>query len=158
MTSGTVIRDRRAVLGALVMGAALLLLPACQALYSNHGYIPDDEELAMITVGRDTRATVSATLGPPSVEGLLNDVGWFYVQSRWKAQGITAPKEIDRQVVAITFTEQGVVSNVEKFGLERGEIVPISRRVTSEPVKGQGFLRQLFGNIGGIAAGDFLKP
>jgi outer membrane protein assembly factor BamE (lipoprotein component of BamABCDE complex) len=142
----------------LALGLGLGALSGCQAMYANHGYAPDDAALAKITVGKDTRDTVAATLGPPSVEGLLNDVGWFYVQSRYKTQGILAPQEIDRQVVAITFTDKGVVANVERFGLDRGQIVPISRRVTTEPVKGQSFLRQLFGNLGAFQASNFIKP
>ncbi len=148
---------RRAMLLALAgAAAALMLLAACQPMYQNHGYAPDDALLSKIEVGRDTRDTVAATLGPPSVEGLLNDVGWFYVQSRWKTQGLAAPMEIDRQVVAITFSEAGIVTNVERFGLERGRIVPISRRVTTEPVKGRSILSQLFGNIGMIDTGSLL--
>lgn len=147
---------RRAVLVALAGGMGLALLGGCQPIFENHGYAPNDAELAKIEVGRDTRDTVTATLGPPSVEGLLNDTGWFYVQSRWRTQGMAAPREIDRQVVAITFTPAGVVSNVERFGLERGQIVVLSRRVTTEPVKGRSFLRQLFGNIGGIDTSNLL--
>lgn len=156
MTSATGKAGRRSVLIGLGAGLAALALPGCQPLFENHGYAPTDAELAKIEVGRDTRDTVAATLGPPSVEGLLNDVGWFYVQSRWKTVGFSAPQEIDRQVVAITFTPEGIVTNVERFGLERGQIVPISRRITTEPVKGQSFLRQLFGNIGGLDTSSLL--
>jgi outer membrane protein assembly factor BamE (lipoprotein component of BamABCDE complex) len=143
---------------ALAGGVGLLALGGCQAMYQNHGYVPTDAELARIKVGVDTRDTVGATLGPPSIEGLLNDVGWYYVETRWKTQGIAAPQAIDRQVVAISFDKRGVVSNVERWGLEKGEIVPLSRRVTSEPVKGRSFLQQLFGNIGGISPSQFVSP
>ena len=102
-------------------------------------------------------STVSATLGRPSGQGLLNDVGWFYVQSRWKQSGALAPKEIDRQVVSITFTEEGKVENVERFGLENGQVVAISRRVTDSNIKGVGFLRQLLGNIGRLRADQFIE-
>ena len=146
---------RRAFGLAMLSGLALASLSACQPLYQNHGYTPNDEDLAKIIVGRDTRDTVAVTLGPPSVDGLLSDKGWFYVQSRWKTQGLTAPKEIERQVVAISFSDQGVVTNVERFGLERGQIVPLSRRVTTEPVRGQSILAQLFSNLGAIDASQF---
>ena len=119
--------------------------------------MPSDEELALIEVGRDTRETVSATLGRPSSEGLLNDVGWFYVQSRWKHFGAMAPKEIDRQVVSITFSEAGKVENIERFGLEKGEAVVLSRRVTDSNIKGIGFLKQLLGNIGRLRADQFVE-
>lgn len=143
---------------ALVLaGIFALCLTGCTALYRNHGYVPTDEELALIEVGKDSRETVGVTLGRPSGEGLLNDTGWFYVQSRWKQFGAWEPKEIDRQVVAITFSEDGVVENIERFGLEKGRVVAISRRVTQSNVKGIGILRQIFGNVGGLRADQILK-
>jgi outer membrane protein assembly factor BamE (lipoprotein component of BamABCDE complex) len=146
----------------MLSGLALACLPACSPIYENHGYTPDDADLERIVVGRDTRDTVAVILGPPSVDGLLSDKGWYYVQSRWKSQGLAPAKEIDRQVVAVSFNDKGVVTNVERFGLERGQIVPLSRRVTTEPVKGESILTQLFANIGfaGAAnqAGSILGP
>lgn len=149
--------SRRRMAGLLV-AAALVSAAACTAIYDNHGYIPTDEDLALIQVGKDTRDTVAITIGRPSTEGLLNDQGWFYVQSRWKNYGALPPKEIDRQVVAITFSPDGVVENVERFGLEKGQIVPISRRITDSNIKGVGFLKQLFGSIGRISADQLIGP
>ncbi|MDP3378414.1 MAG: outer membrane protein assembly factor BamE [Brevundimonas sp.] len=140
----------------LMLGAVMVVIAACSPVYRNHGYVPSDEELALIEVGKDNRDTVAATLGRPSGEGLLNDVGWFYVQSRWKHSGALEPKEIDRQVVSITFTEAGIVENVERFGLEDGKVVAISRRVTTSNIKGVGFLKQLLGNIGRLRADQFI--
>ena len=135
----------------------MLVLAACAPIYQNHGYVPSDEELALIEVGKDSRETVAATLGRPSASGLLNDVGWFYVQSRWQTRGGFEPKEIDRQVVSITFTEDGTVENVERFGLDDGRVVAISRRVTKPNIRGLSFLQQLFGSVGQLRAGDILK-
>ena len=129
-------------------GVAIALLVACTPIYTNHGFVPDDKDLASITTGVDTRETVGAFLGRPSVEGLIGDGEWFYVRSQWKTVGAKAPQEIDRQVLAITFDDTGVVTNIERFGLEKGEIVAISRRVTTEPIKGRNALAQIFGNIG----------
>ena len=135
----------------------MLVLAACAPIYQNHGYVPSDEELALIEAGKDSRETVAATLGRPSASGLLNDVGWFYVQSRWQTRGGFEPKEIDRQVVSITFTEDGTVENVERFGLDDGRVVAISRRVTKPNIRGLSFLQQLFGSVGQLRAGDILK-
>ncbi len=130
---------------------------ACTPLYNNHGYIPPEQELALLEVGRDTRETVKATVGAPSAAGLLNDDSWYYVQSNWKRYGPYAPTEETRQILAISFDEAGVVSNIERFGLEQGKIVTLSRRVTESTVKGQSLLRQLFGNVGKINTGDLLN-
>ncbi len=142
---------------AWVIAVTMVVIAACSPLYRDHGYIPTDEELALITVAKDTRESVATKIGRPSASGLLNDVGWYYVESRFKTIGALPPKEIDREVVAITFTEAGVVENIERFGLEKGQIVPLSRRVTKDNVKAAGILRQLFGNIGGLSADQLLK-
>jgi outer membrane protein assembly factor BamE (lipoprotein component of BamABCDE complex) len=140
-------------------GLMLVLLgvvAACSAVYRNHGYVPSEDELAQVEVGKDTRETVGQKIGRPSTQGLLNDVGWFYVQSRYKLVGPREPKEIDRQVLAVTFTEAGVVENIARYGLEDGRVVEISRRVTETNVKGLTFIQQILGSFGRLQAGDLL--
>jgi outer membrane protein assembly factor BamE (lipoprotein component of BamABCDE complex) len=142
----------------MVLAAALTLtVAACSPIYRNHGYVPSDQELAEVTVGESTREDVALLLGRPSASGLLNDVGWFYVQSRWKQVGPREPKEIDRQVVSVTFAEDGTVENVERFGLEDGRVVVISRRVTESNIKGIGLIRQLLSSIGRLRASDIVE-
>jgi len=136
---------------------SLLLAVACSPVYRNHGFVPSEDDLALIKVGRDNREAVARIVGRPSASALLNDTGWYYVQSRWKNSGALPPKEEDRQVVAITFDQKGVVANIEHFGLEKGQVVALSRRVTESNIKGVGFLQQLFGNFGNFRAQDFLK-
>ncbi len=145
---------KRGRFGAGFAGLALLALVACAPVFRNHGYVPAPDELALIEVGVDTRETVAEKVGRPSTSGLLNDVGWFYVQSRYKNLGYREPQEVDRQVLAITFAESGVVENVSTYGLEDGQVVEISRRVTESNIKGIGFIRQLLGSLGKIRAED----
>lgn len=134
-----------------------LALAACVPIYSNHGYIPTDEDLSVLKVGVDTRDSVEATVGRPAASGLLNDEAWYYVQSRWKTVGVTEPVEITREVVAISFGTTGIVENIERFGLDRGRIVPLSRRVTTTNIRGKGVLAQIFGNIGKLNTDDMFK-
>lgn len=140
----------------LVLIALFVLLSACSPVYRNHGYVPVDEDLALIEVGQDTRETVAEKIGRPTALGLLNDVGWYYVQSRYKFYGPREPQEIDRQVVAVTFDEGGTVRNIERFGLEDGKVITISRRITETSIQEIGFIRQLLGNFGRIAPGSLL--
>ena len=141
----------------LALPLALGVLVACTPLYANHGYIPEDRDLAALKTGVDTRESVAAFLGRPSAEGLLADSEWFYVQSRWKTVGGREPVEVDRQVVAITFDPAGKMSNVERFGLDKGQVVAISRRITTEPITGRSALAQIFANIGRIDPASLLK-
>jgi outer membrane protein assembly factor BamE (lipoprotein component of BamABCDE complex) len=142
-------------LRAGVMGIALLALAACSAHVRHHGYAPDDAALAEIEVGRSTREDVVATVGTPGTAGLMRDGGWYYVASRREHFAYRAPVELDREVVAISFDGNGRVSNVERFGLEDGEVVALSRRVTDTHIRGTTLLNQLLRNIGRFTAGQF---
>ncbi len=147
----------RARLSQLVMVGCIVLLSACSAIYRNHGYVPSEAELEQVQVGVSSRQDVADAVGRPSASGLLNDQGWYYVQSRFKHLGPMKPEEIDRQVLAISFDQRGIVENVERFGLADGRVVPLSRRVTETNIKGISFLRQLFSSFGRLRANDILS-
>ena len=131
-------------------------LAACTTLEDRRGYIPDQALLDEIMVGLDTKTTVRRIAGPPGATGLIEDDGWYYVSSDFRTFAWRAPVEIDREVVAITFDDLDRVENIERFGLEDGRIVALSRRVTTSNTRGVGFLRQLFSNIGNLSPDQFL--
>lgn len=139
---------RRVAIG--LMGLGFLALGACAPIYKNYGYIPPEEELAEIAVGVDTKASVEDSVGPPSSGGVLDNSGYYYVRSRMRTIGFAAPQVIEREVLAISFDSNGVVSNIERFGLEDGRVVPITRRVTETSVDNRSFVRRLLGNIGRV--------
>ena len=141
----------RAACFALALAGA-----ACSPIIRDHGYVPSDSELETVVVGRDTRETVAEKVGRPSAAGLLNDEGWYYVQSRYRTIGPRQPEEIDRQVVAISFTPAGTVTNVQRFGLEDGRVVTLSRRVTTSNIREVSFVRQLLASFGRIRASDVI--
>lgn len=142
---------RRMLAVGVLIGAV-----ACTPIVRNHGYIPLQEDLALIQVGVDTRESIVASVGPPTAGGVLNGSGFYYVSSKFRHFGAFEPEEIDRQVLAISFNDAGVVTNIERFGLEDGRVVVLSRRVTDNGVRDSTFIRQLLGSIGRFNAGDFL--
>lgn len=143
--------DKATRLGRNLAGMLLILaMAACSPIYRNHGYVPDDDQLELVEVGKSTREDVAVAVGRPSVQGVLDESGWFYVQSQFKQSGISAAEEVDREVVSISFDKRGIVSNVERFGLEQGRVVALSRRVTQSNVQGITFLKQLFRNLGRV--------
>ena len=131
-----------------VLLIAAFSLSACAASYRNHGYVPSEELLQDIVVGVDTRDSVAESVGSPSSAGLLQDSAYYYVRSRTRTLAFRAPETIEREVLAISFDRGGVVSNIERFGLEDGRVVAFQRRVTESSVVDQVFLRQLLGGIG----------
>ncbi len=146
------------IIRAFTLLAMLSLLSACVArLNDDHGYVPEDALLNEVKLGVDTKETVGRLLGRPGTEGIVDDLGWYYVKSDYETFLWREPVEINREVVAVSFSEAGVVENVERFGLEEGRVIALSRRVTTSNTRGIGFLRQLFSNLGTFNPGDFLQ-
>jgi outer membrane protein assembly factor BamE (lipoprotein component of BamABCDE complex) len=134
----------------------LLVLVACGPLVRTHGYVPNPSEIALIEIGTDTRESVAEKIGRPSIQSLLTEDGWYYVQTNIVQVGPKAPVEQGRQVLVISFDAKGIVANVAEFGQTRGQIVVLSSRVTQSDIRGVSFLRQLMGNAGRVNAADIL--
>lgn len=149
-------RVQRRVIRFGIVAALMLAVSSCAATFRNHGYVPADRDLQDIVVGVDTRGTVETLVGRPTTAGILDESGWYYVRTRVRTYLYFEPEAVEREVVAITFSDKGIVENIERFGLEEGRVVALSRRVTDKNTKGIGFLRQAFGNLGRIRAEDFL--
>lgn len=139
-------QERQGRLRPLVALAVVMLLVSCSASYRTHGYVPPDYELSEITVGRDTRESVAEAIGHPRTDGLTGDGSWYYVQSRYRHWAYQAPKEVEREILVITFNRAGVVSNVERFGMEDGRVIVLERRVTETAGGDISFIQQLMGN------------
>lgn len=144
----------RALLGG--MAAAALALGACAPITRNHGYAPSESELATLTLGRDTRDSVAAAVGRPSTEGVLDGQGFYYVESRYRETGLLRPQEISREVLALSFAPDGTLGAIERFGLEDGRVVPISRRTTPGVFADPGVLERIAANFGGLDTGALL--
>ncbi len=137
-----------------VFGLALGL-SACTPKIDVHGYIPVASEIAAITPGQDTPESVLARLGEPTTRGAPGSDTWYYVTSRVKRVAFLAPREIERQILAITFAGNRV-SAVNHFGLEDGRIIDLNRNVTVTDGRRLTFFEQLLGNLGNFSAEQFL--
>ncbi len=143
--AGRTIKARGLVAAA---ATAFLLLAGCTERIAHHGYTPRAEEISAVELGRDNRAAVIEKLGPPTMGGVLEGDGMYYISYSIRHYAALAPKEIDRTVVAVTFDGRGIARNIETFGLERGNVVSLSRRVTDENLRDTTLLRQILSSIG----------
>ncbi len=141
------------VRGALLVLGLTLGVAACSATFTNHGYVPPPEVLSEIGIGA-SRDEVAEIAGSPGTGGVARDEAWFYTQYRVRNFTYNAPQVIERDIVAISFSEAGRVTNIERFGLEDGQIIQLSRRVTESSVRDIGFLAQILANFGRINLGD----
>jgi len=132
------------------------LVTGCTTMYKDHGYLPLEESLNQVAIGKDNRGFVTSLLGSPIGSGVLDDGAIFYISTRIKTYLFYEPKVVSRDMIVVSFDSQDKVSNVERFSLEDGRIVVLSRRVTEAPVKGPKILSQILGNFGNVSADDLL--
>ncbi len=140
----------------LVMSAFAGALSACAPQIDVHGYVPVAADVDAITPGKDTQNSVLALLGTPTTTGAQGSDTWYYISSRVERVAFLAPKEVDRQIVAVVFAGNGRVSAVEHFSLEDGRIIDLNRNVTITDGRRLTFFEQLLGNLGSFSAESFL--
>ncbi len=145
----------RAFLTGLVV-SAVLTLASCSPQVRTHGYVPTEAQLQDILPGVDSRASVEEKIGVPTTSGFADEGAFYYIQSTMSSFAWRAPQVMERTVIEIVFDDDDVVANISVYGLEDGRIIRLSRRVTRSGDGNIGFIRQLFGNIGGISAEQIL--
>ena len=145
------------ILKKILSVASLALICGCSEQYRNHGYIPSDEELSSVSVSQDDKNSVIEKLGTPSIGGIFNDGNIYFVQSKVLKNSIRASKPVDRQVLVLSFDDNDRLSNIQKFGIDKGKIVILDYRTTPSGLKNMSFLFRLFQNIGGPSAESLLQ-
>jgi len=132
----------------------LLLGAGCVPKVDVRGYVPVAEAVASIAVG-DTQESVLARLGEPTTRGIAGTNAWYYISSKVRSVGPFAPREFDRQIVAVSFTGTRVAM-VEHYGLEDGRVINMNRNVTETDGRRLTFFEQLLGNVGNFSAESFI--
>lgn len=132
---------------AVTVLAAGLGVAACAPTVQVHGYVPSAADVARLRPGVDTRADVEEILGQPSSTGLLQDSAWYYVESVFENYTYNPARVVDRTVLVVNFSPAGIVTGLDRYGVEDGRIVNLTTRVTETGGRQLGVLEQLFGNI-----------
>ena len=127
-------------------------LSACAPIKDVRGYVPDEEKLADIKVGQDTKETVQKKLGTPSSTAAFGDPTWYYISVEQERYAFFSPDVTKREILAIQFTDQGKVAELRNYGIEDGQVVALVDRETPSRGKELSMLQQIFGNIGGPSA------
>jgi outer membrane protein assembly factor BamE (lipoprotein component of BamABCDE complex) len=141
---------------ALIACAAALLAAGCAPTVSNHGFAPQLAELQSIEAGQDTRGSVVRRLGRPSAYSSYDGDVWFYVASRVESFAFYRPRVVERTVVAVRFDEDGLVTEVNRYGLEDGRIVDLVTNTTPTLGRELTVLQQIFSNVGRFDASNVL--
>ena len=138
----------------LLTGALLLAgLSACAPIKDVRGYIPDEERMGEVQIGKDTRDTVQSKLGTPSSTAAFGDPVWYYISTEQERYAFFEPDVTKRQILAVEFNEDGKVTDMRKYGIEDGQVIALVDRETPSRGREMTLLQQLFGNMGGLPAG-----
>lgn len=139
-------------LTALGKIAALALLAgavtACNPVRDSHGFSAVSEDQKNVEVGVDTKSTVLARLGSPSTESAFEETAWYYISTVQERYAFYKPRTVGREVLVVKFDPDGKVTNVERFGMEKGQVVAYNGERTPTRGRELGIIEQIFGNIG----------
>ncbi len=132
----------------------LTMLQACVSVRSNHGYVLERDQTALVAeIGLDTKDSVLAKYGEPSLIGTFNRDSWYYLNSSDTARAFFRPSTQRRTIIAFYFDEEGTVTETDEYDLEDGENLQLVARVTPTRGKELNFWEQLLGNVGQLPGG-----
>lgn len=132
----------------VAIGSISFALVACSPTVRTHGHVLDEAALAQIEPGRTSRDRVAQLLGSPSSMGTFDGAAWYYVSQRTERHSFYQEKVVEQKVVAITFDEQGVVSDVERRNLDDARNIELVERETPTVGNELTAVEQFIGNIG----------
>jgi outer membrane protein assembly factor BamE (lipoprotein component of BamABCDE complex) len=132
---------------ALIVGVAAT---ACAPVRSHSGYRPDYNNVLIADpeVGVDTRETVLQRFGTPSTTAVFDQTAWYYLSTVQERVAFYTPRISARSVMVVRFDAENRVAGVDKYGLERGQVVAYNEDATPTRGRELGLLEQIFGNIG----------
>jgi outer membrane protein assembly factor BamE (lipoprotein component of BamABCDE complex) len=126
-----------------------LLATGCVSTRAQHGYVVEFGETGLDALpGVDSKESVLARFGEPSVRPPLNDDTWYYISQKTNARAFFQTQVYDRDVVAFRFDGEGMVEGVDRYTLEDGTQVDMVGRVTATRGKTLSFWEQLLGGVG----------
>ena len=129
----------------------VISLAACVSTRTQHGYIMElGEDELNAEVGIDTKDSVLARYGEPSVVPSLNDNTWYYIATSTNSRAYYKTQTRSRTVVAFNFDQEGVVNEVVNYDLTNGMDIALIDRETPTRGKELSVLEQLIGNVGAL--------
>lgn len=132
---------------ALALGLAAAI-SACAPRIDQRGNKPDEDQVVQINPGVDDKQRVAELIGTPSTISTFDDRTWYYISKRTETLAFFDPDVMDQEVLAINFSEEGIVDSMRIYGQEDGRTIAYVDRVTPTEGNELTFIQQMFGNLG----------
>ena len=133
-----------------ILGITIMLLTtACAVKESYHGAsILNEENLASIMIGSDSKQTVAAKLGSPTAVAPLDPNRWIYLAQYMATSSFSRPTPEDQRVIQVVFDDQGRVAEV--INKNKDDYVALAPDGDETETFGRdtNILQEVFGNIG----------
>ena len=125
-----------------------LVLGACSSDFFliHNGNMPSQERINQIKTGQ-SKEEVAYILGSPSLKTGLNENNRIYMSSTTKKVAFLNGKEIERDILALTFKDD-TLSKIEKFDLSDANDIAVDQDETKQVEENVGFFRKYFGGVG----------
>jgi len=133
----------------LLCGVAL---SACTPLRGHQGYVIDADLVNSIQPGVDNRDSVRQVMGYPTIAGQFGQGDWYYVARDTRNYAFQNPRPVQQSTLRVRFNDAGVVTAIDRMGLEQVANITPDRRKTPTLGRERGFFQDLFGNIGTVGA------
>ena len=106
------------------------------------------DKIAKIAPGYSTKKSVQVQLGSPSTKSFYGDEAWFYMFSQKESIAFLKPKLVKQEVVKISFNNNGVVKDIQRYNKDDARVVAFSKDKTPTEGDDLTIVQQLLGNVG----------
>jgi len=134
----------------LCVALGSVLSAGCARIVDHQGAILDDQLVAAVQPGVDTRDSVVGTLGRPSFVGQFDQHDWYYVSRNTRQLAFNMPRPSEETVLHVRFDDSGNVQSVNRTGLELVAHISPSNDKTPTLGSHRSLFQELFGNIGAV--------
>ena len=140
-------RYRRTLLAGVVLAVAVSAA-ACSPRIDQRGNKPDEDQVVQINPGVDDKTRVAELIGTPSTISTFDDRTWYYISKRTETTAFFDPEVTDQEILAVSFTEEGIVDSLRLYGQEDGRTIAYVDRTTPTEGNELTIIQQLLGNLG----------
>jgi outer membrane protein assembly factor BamE (lipoprotein component of BamABCDE complex) len=129
--------------------AAVITLAACSEQVTVRGVALRETDLQQVQPGVG-QEQVRMALGTPTTTTTTGSGNvYYYISSKETQSAFFKPTEVDRQVVAVYFSQMGSVERVANYGMQDGKVIDMNSRKTPAPgSQDENIVKQLFRNLG----------
>ncbi len=125
----------------------VLTLFACSGKMETRGYVPQQEKLEEITIGKTAKSEVINIIGYPSSISTFNG-NWLYIETEFETNTFSRPDEVKTKVLEISFSDKDKVEAIQDYTIDDAGETKFSSKITPTHGTSINAMQQLIGNIG----------